>query len=274
MFNTLQLLQVLILGLCMGSFFNVVIYRLPNDLSVIKPRSFCPSCKSRLSWIENIPIFSWIVQKGRCISCGDNISIKYPLIELLTGFLFVIFTKSSPTLYTIDTNLFFQVILGWVFLSLLICITFIDINNLWIPQVLIKTGFVAGLLLFMSFDFYQAKFLDQSLTIKSLCSSVISFLIFESFRKFAKYIFKKDAICKGDSKLIAIMALWLGPLGTLFAVGISYIFAAIFCLIGISMKLIIYKEVIPFAPFLSLGGLFVWFFGNQFFVDQVVRIYT
>ena len=274
MFNTLQLLQVLILGLCMGSFFNVVIYRLPNDLSVIKPRSFCPSCKSRLSWIENIPIFSWIVQKGRCISCGDNIPIKYPLIELLTGFLFVIFTKSSPTLYTIDTNLFFQVILGWVFLSLLICITFIDINNLWIPQVLIKTGFVAGLLLFISFDVYQAKFLDQSLTIKSLCSSVISFFIFESFRKFAKYIFKKDAIGKGDSKLIAMMALWLGPLGTLFAVGISYIFAAIFCLIGISMKLIKYKEVIPFAPFLSLGGLFVWFFGNQFFVDQVLRIYT
>ena len=274
MFNTLQLLQVLILGLCMGSFFNVVIYRLPNDLSVIKPRSFCPSCKSRLSWIENIPIFSWIVQKGRCINCGDNIPIKYPLIELLTGFLFVIFTKSSPTLHTIDTNLFFQVILGWVFLSLLICITFIDINNLWIPEVLIKTGFVAGLLLFISFDVYQAKFLDQSLTIKSFYSSVISFFIFESFRKFAKYIFKKDAIGKGDSKLIAMMALWLGPLGTFFAVGISYIFAAIFCLIGISMKLIKYKEVIPFAPFLSLGGLFVWFFGNQFFVDQVLRIYT
>ena len=274
MLNTLQILQVLIFGLCMGSFFNVVIYRLPNDLSVIKPRSFCPSCKSRLSWIENIPIFSWIRQKGRCINCGDSIPIKYPLIELLTGFLFVIFTKSSPTLYTIDTNLVSQVILSWVFLSLLICIIFIDISNLWIPQVLIKTGFVAGLLLFISLDVYQGKFLDQSLTIKSLCSSVISFFIFESFRKSAKYIFKKDAIGKGDSKLVAMISLWLGPLGTLFAVGIAYLVAAIFCLVGLSLNLMKFRQYIPFAPFLSLGGLLVWFFGNQFFVDQVLRIYT
>ena len=274
MFKTLQLLQVLIVGLCMGSFFNVVIYRLPNDLSVIKPRSFCPSCKSRLSWIENIPIISWIMQKGRCINCGDSIPIKYPFIELLTGFLFVIFTKSSPTLYTIDTNLFFQVILSWVFLSLLTCIIFIDINNLWIPQVLINIGFIAGLLLFISLDVYHGKFLDQSLTIKCLCSGVISFFIFESFRKFAKYIFKKDAIGRGDSKLVAMISLWLGPLGTLFAVGIAYLVAAIFCLVGLSLNLMKFRQYIPFAPFLSLGGLLVWFFGNQFFVDQILRIYT
>ena len=104
------------------------------------------------------------------------------------------------------------------------------------------------------------------------CSSVISFFIFEIFRRVAKYVFKKDAIGKGDSKLIAMLALWLGPIGTLFAVGLSYIFAAIYCFIGLSTNFLNFRQAIPFAPFISLGGLTVWFFGNEFIISNILRI--
>ena len=107
---------------------------------------------------------------------------------------------------------------------------------------------------------------------KALSTSAVSYGVFELFRYLAKCIFKKDAIGKGDSKLVAMLALYLGPLGILFAVGISYIFAAIFCLIGLSIKLIRFKQVIPFGPFLSLGGLLIWFLGNELIIQKILRV--
>ena len=74
-----------IIGSCIGSFINVVVYRLPNDLSIIKPRSFCPKCKTQLTWRENIPFISWLIQGRKCNTCKTNISFKYPLIEISTG---------------------------------------------------------------------------------------------------------------------------------------------------------------------------------------------
>jgi len=108
--------------------------------------------------------------------------------------------------------------------------------------------------------------------LRSLSSSALSFFIFESLRYLAKFIFKKDAIGKGDSKLVAMIALWLGPIGTLFAVAISYIFAAIYCLIGLPLNLVNFKQVIPFAPFLSLGGLLIWLVGNEFVIKKILLI--
>ena len=107
---------------------------------------------------------------------------------------------------------------------------------------------------------------------KGLSASLISFFIFEIFRRVAKYIFKKDAIGKGDSKLVAMLALWLGPTGTLFAIGFSYVFAAIYCFAGLSMNSLRFRQVIPFAPFISLGGLTVWFLGNEFIILKILRI--
>ncbi len=125
-------------------------------------------------------------------------------------------------------------------------------------------------LIFSSFSNNQ--FINFYTITKGLSSSLIAYLIFESLRYFAKYIFKKEALGKGDSKLVGMMALWLGPFGTLFAVGASYIFAAMFILIGTSIKFIKYRQIIPFAPFLSLGGLFTWFFGNEFILKIILRI--
>ena len=272
MLITLNYFQAFIIGSCIGSFLNVVIYRFPNDLSIIKPRSFCPKCKTKLTWKENIPLISWLIQKGRCINCGTSISITYPLIELITAILFVIFINSSPSLYSSSSNLFFDIFFSWLYLSLLICISLIDIDSFWIPQGLINFGFLSGFIGLNLIGLFNDKFIDFFLVAKGLSSSLISFFIFETLRYLAKYIYKKEAIGKGDSKLVAMLALWLGPLGTLFAVGISYIFAATYCLIGFSINRMKFGQIIPFAPFLSLGGLIMWYLGNEYIFKNILHI--
>ena len=272
MLNELIYFQVFIAGLCIGSFLNVIIYRFPNDLSIIKPRSFCPICNAQLSWRENIPFISWFIQGGKCISCKTSISFRYPLIELFTGFLFIISLNSSPSLYASSTNLLFNTFFNWVFLSLLVCITFIDIDCLWIPQGLLNFGFISGCLGLIFLSIFGNEFIDFVFLFKGLGTSLISFFIFEIFRRVAKSIFNKDAVGKGDSKLVAMLALWLGPIGTLFAIGFSYLFAAIYCFLGLSMNFLRFRQAIPFAPFISLGGLTVWFLGNDFIMSKILHI--
>ena len=272
MFSKIYYFQVFIIGICIGSFLNVVIYRFQKDVSIITPRSFCPKCKTKLTWKENIPLISYLIQRGKCLHCNQSITFRYPLVEFLTGILFIIFINSSPSLYVSNSNLFLNLFFNWLFLSLLICIALIDIDSFWIPQGLINFGFFSGIFGLIFMDFFDNNYIDFYLISKGLFTSFIAFLIFETFRYLAKYIFKKDAIGRGDSKLVAMLALWLGPIGTLFAVGISYIIAAIFCLIGFSINLVRYRQVIPFAPFLSLGGLIVWFLGNEFIFEKILRI--
>ena len=264
--------QSFIIGTCIGSFLNVIVYRLPNDLSIIKPRSFCPNCKSKITWRENIPLISWLIQKGKCLNCNTSISLRYPFIELMTGILFVIYLRSSPSLYIQSSNFYLIVIFSWFFLSILICISLIDIFKYWIPQGLINFGFVLGISGLVLLSFFDKKFIDFYFIAKGLSTSVISFFFFESLRYFAKYLFKKDAIGKGDSKLVAMLALWLGPAGTLFAVGIAYILASIYCLLLLSLNILKFGQIIPFAPFLSIGGLTVWFLGNDFIFENILRI--
>ena len=118
----------------------------------------------------------------------------------------------------------------------------------------------------------KGQFIDFFFIIKSITASLTSYFIFEFIRYLSKYIMKKDALGHGDSKLVAMLALWLGPFGTLFMVGISYIFAAIFCFFGLYMKFLRLRQSIRFAPFLSLGGLVVWFLGNEFIMEKFLRI--
>jgi len=272
MLITFNYFQAFIIGSCIGSFLNVVVYRFPNDLSIIKPRSFCPKCKTKLTWTENIPLISWLIQRGSCINCSTTISMRYPLVELITAILFVIFMNSSPSLLSSSSNLFFNIFFSWLFLSLLICIALIDIDTFWIPQSLINCGFVAGFFCLICIGLFNNKFIDFYLLVRGLSSSTVSFFIFESFRYLAKYIFKKDAIGKGDSKLVAMLALWLGPIGILLAVGISYIFAATYCLLGLYLNKVRFGQVIPFGPFLSLGGLLIWLIGNDFVLYKIMGI--
>ena len=271
MTETIQIINKLIVGLCIGSFLNVIVYRIPEAISIVKPRSFCPNCKNKIKFKENIPVISWLIQKGKCSYCGTNINIRYPIIESLTAILFFVFSNSSPHFYNFNQNMFIENIFSWLFLSTLLAISFIDLEHFWIPQSLINFGFLSGLIN-LTFISILDKDIFAEYFYKGLVASLVSYLVFEMLRLLANKIYKRDALGKGDSKLVSMMGIWLGPLGISLAIGISYIIAAIFVLIFLQLKILKKNQIIPFAPFLSIGGLTVWYFGNEFLLRFIYRI--
>lgn len=128
---------IFVLGSIIGSFLNVCIYRLPRDKSVVFPSSFCVSCKKPIKFYDNIPILSYVLLRGRCRECGDRISVRYPVVELVTACLFLLAYKKAG----VSMELF----IFWLFISVLIVISFIDLEFQIIPDILSIGGIVAGL---------------------------------------------------------------------------------------------------------------------------------
>ena len=269
---TINIFQSFLIGICIGSFLNVVIYRLPVGLSIIKPRSFCPKCKNKIPFSSNIPLLSFLYQKGKCAFCNAKISFQYPLIEILTGVLFIIFSFSSSYFYSFTLVVPFENLFNWTFLSILIVICFIDIEYFWIPQSLINFGYVTGLINLLFVEFFKNELFNESILLKGISGSIGAYIIFEFLRFASKLYFKKDALGKGDSKLVSMLGLWLGPVGVALGIGIAYVIAAIFLLLAFSAKKIKKGSIIPFAPFLSCGGLFVWLFGNYSLVNLIYSL--
>lgn len=137
-YYTLFALVAFVLGAVIGSFLNVGIYRLPRDLSVIRPRrSFCPSCNAPIPWHQNVPLFSWLWLRGRCAKCGARIAFRYFGVELLTALLFLAIWKFFP----------WQVAIAyWVFVSILVIATFVDLEHFIIPDEITIGGTVAGII--------------------------------------------------------------------------------------------------------------------------------
>jgi len=123
-------------GLAFGSFLNVVIYRVPRGLSVVKPGSSCPKCGHRLGPVELVPLLSFFLQRGRCRACGERISWRYPLVEFLTGLGFAFVAWTSPA--------WTEFVVGCVFFSLLLVLAFIDLDHKILPNVLTLPGVVLG----------------------------------------------------------------------------------------------------------------------------------
>ncbi|MBO8204259.1 prepilin peptidase [Prochlorococcus marinus] len=272
MLLTINIFQSFLIGICIGSFLNVVIYRLPVGLSIIKPRSFCPKCKNKIPWSSNIPLLSFLFQKGKCSFCNSKISFQYPLIEIITGVLFIIFSFSSSYFYSFTLFVPFENLFNWTFLSILIVISFIDIEHFWIPQSLINFGYVTGLINLLFVEFFKNELFNESILLKGISGSIGAYIIFEFLRFASKLYFKKEALGKGDSKLVSMLGLWLGPVGVVLGIGIAYVIAAIFLLFAFKAKKIKKGSIIPFAPFLSCGGLLVWLFGNYSLVNLIYSL--
>ena len=148
----------------------------------------------------------------------------------------------------------------------------IDFEHFWIPQSLINFGFLIGLINLFLVEFYKIDFYQNNIFLKGILGSIGAFLAFELLRYFSRIFFKKDALGKGDSKLVAMLGIWLGPIGILLGIGISYILASIYLLIGFKINKIKRGQLIPFAPFLSAGGLIVWYFGNETLLKVFYRL--
>jgi leader peptidase (prepilin peptidase)/N-methyltransferase len=250
----------LLFGLLFGSFFNVLIYRLPRGESVIFPASHCPVCNHNLSWLENIPILSFVFLGGKCKECKAKISFQYPLIEFVTGIysviLFFVFSnKIHLALYGSPYD-FIIIFLQYFTLLLFIPLAIIDIKHYIIPDEITVTGIILS---------FAVSFLPNAITplqsfIGALCGG--GFLLLAGI--LGKYILKRsDTMGGGDIKFL----LWIGAL-----FGFQTAFATIFIgsAIGvlISAFLILFKKLksgnhIPFCPYLCAGVLVFVVFGDK-----------
>lgn len=237
-----MIILIFIYGLVFGSFFNVVIYRVPLGKSIVKPSSSCSFCGSRLSATELIPLLSWILQKGQCKQCGEKISVRYPLVEILTGILFVVVYRF--------VGFRIELLRGLVLVSFFIMISLIDLDHQIIPDGLNFLLGVAGLvylLLAKPFPYMHGLY---------------GFLIGGGFLFLIALI---GPMGGGDIKLMAAIGLWLGTGYTLMALLISFILGGILSSFLIMTKLVSRKTPVPFGPFLCSGSLITLLCGEKIF---------
>ncbi len=253
---------VFFICLSLGSFINVIRYRLPENISIIYPRSFCFNCNNQIKWFDNVPIFSWFFLKGKCRVCNIPISFQYPLVEFLYSF---IGTYSFYKVYE-DKYSFLEVIYVLLLSTILFSISLIDIDHYWVPSnfcnLLIIIGVISNL-------FSNNSFCTQNI-IQALLRIFIS-IIFYFFIKFLLNLqekkFKIRLIGLGDIKLFAISIIWFGPEGLLSTFLISIYFALLIGLLGRLFKKLKPLQKVPFVPFISLGMWLTFIFGSQFWVN-------
>ncbi len=233
---------VFLIGLCWGSFLNVCIYRLPKGISIICPASSCPNCGAKISLFDNIPLLSYILLKGRCRSCGMRISLVYPTVETLTGLIFFLIWRKFGL--SIDAFLYA------LFCSLLIVISFIDIQYKIIPDLLSLGGAGGGLL--ASLGLSGITFWDSLLGL--FLGGGILFIVAYGYYKLRKI----EGMGGGDIKLLGMIGSWLGYKSI---VQVLLIGSVAGILVGLPMILIKKDRYfqIPFGPFLSGAAIFVLF---------------
>ena len=240
------------IGICFGSFFNVVGYRLPNNMSIAFPSSHCPNCDHKLGKLELIPIFSFIFQGGKCKNCKQKISIMYPIFELLTGILFVLCYLSYKEVYPEVLN----IIYSCLFTSSMVIIMISDIRYMIIPdEVLIFFSIVLIILkLYISYKTGVCEnFMDICYEfIFIIFDGLIMFGIMYLIRFLGNIMFKKDSMGGGDIKMMAFVSCILG-----WKLSIVVIFIASFLALPISI-INMYKKnehMLPFGPYLAIASL-------------------
>ena len=221
------------IGLCIGSFLNVVIIRVPIGKSISFPSSHCVKCNHPLKWYHNIPIFSWIILKGKCSYCKEKISIQYPIVEILTTLIFISVAYKIPN----TINIF---LIATLF-SMLLALSVIDLKYKAVPDNISIPA------LFLSL------FVNDFLI--SLTDALILAGAFSLLRIIVSWLIKREAMGEADIIIAAIIGATLGVEYGLTAIYIS-------ALISLPVFLIVSKKgyELPFIPFLALGLYLTWAF--------------
>lgn len=248
MFNFLIGGIVFMFGMCIGSFLNVCIIRLPTSKSIVNPpRSICPNCNSAIQFYDNIPVLSYLRLKGRCRHCNTLISPRYPIVELISGIMALnIYFMYGPHL---------EGLIYFGFISSLLVITFIDIDHKIIPDIITLSGIPIGIV---------ASFALPTVTLKD---SLLGFLIGGGSLWFVaagySLITHKDGMGGGDIKLLAMIGTFIGWKGVILTIFTSSIIGTCVGIILILIKGKNLKFAIPFGPFLSIGAILYVFFGSE-----------
>ena len=225
-----------IIGAVLGSFYNVLIYRIPRGMSIIYPPSHCPKCNAPIRWYDNIPIISYILLRGRCRNCKGKISVRYPLVELSSGLLAVMcYAKWGAT---------FTAFVFFVFFSLLLILSLIDWDTFLLPDSLNLGGLGFGLI--TSFIREVFGFIDSLFgALSGFLPSLLVYLYYTKIRKV-------EGLGFGDVILLAFIGSVVGYWGVIYAVFLGSILGLMYAL-PIILKNKSLSFAIPFGPFLSLG---------------------
>jgi len=252
---------VILIGLALGSFLNVCIFRLPGGISLVRPSSFCTQCRNSIPWYDNIPVLSYIRLGGKCRFCKEKISLRYPVVELLTALLvFVLFKVYGFT---------FGFLYYGILVLCLIVATFSDIEQRIIPDEVSIGGLVVGLALNI-FVFLKPEIaLDSFLGILVgggtifLTGFLFDFVYFRLLKK-PPIQGETSSMGFGDVKLLAMIGAFLGWQKVLLVFFLAPFFALVFGIINIIIKK---DHTLPYGPFLSLAA-----FICIFWADKIIRL--
>lgn len=244
-----------LLGLCVGSFLNVVVWRLPRDESVVWPGSHCPHCGHDLPWFHNIPLLSWLLLRGRCGFCSAPISVQYPAVELLSAGLWVLLTLPGAGRMG-ELPPLLNLLAGGMLLSWLLPLALIDARTMRLPEPLCRWGVVSGLLLSAALGALQGQ--AAELLLLHATAAAIGLLAFESISAGAERLLGMPALGLGDAKLAALLGAWLGLKGLGVAIATAVLLGALFGVAGRLSGRLGPRQPFPFGPFLAAGGVLSW----------------
>ncbi len=234
-------------GAVIGSFLNVCIYRLPDHESVVFPASHCRACSRVLSWYENVPLLSYLLQRGKCRTCGAQFSSRYFWVELLTAILAIALVMHSG-LTTVSIGYF-------LFVAALVTITFIDLDHQIIPDVISLPGVVVGLL--FSFLVSHLGFWN------SFIGVIIGGGVLLAVALGYKAITGREGMGGGDIKLLAMIGAFLGWQSVPFTLFVASCFGSIIGIVVMIRRHADSQLPLPFGPFLALGAVSYLFFGER-----------
>jgi leader peptidase (prepilin peptidase) / N-methyltransferase len=251
-------LPAALFGACIGSFLNVVAWRLPRQESLVHPGSHCPRCGSPVRWFDNVPVLAWVWLGGRCRDCRTPIASRYPLVELLSAGLWVAMLLAQPAGLGNSPSLWLVIPAGWLLASWLLPLVLIDLDRLWLPEPLCRWGLLLGLLATAAIGFQQGEVTGRSVLLHHLLAAAVGLLGFEATSAIAERLVGKPALGLGDAKLAALLGAWLGLAGLGAMVLLAVFSGAVVGSMGRLSGRLGRHQPFAFGPFLALGGLVVW----------------
>lgn len=251
--------MVFVFGLLWGSFLNVVIHRLPLGESVVSPRSRCPGCRKLIKWYQNIPVVSWVFLRARCANCGKKISARYPLVEAVTAALFTLAVASKPDPMVLWPFHF------W-FMGALVASTFIDIDHWILPDKITLPGILVGVAASVTHAWATLEGADYYPLLFAFGYSLLGVLVGGGILYFVAWAYKAysgvDGLGGGDIKYLAMVGAFLGVKGALATLILSSFLGSLLGIALISFRGKKGGTAIQFGPFLSLGAVAAFFFGD------------
>ena len=273
----------LLFGAIAGSFINVCAFRIPRNKSVVFPPSSCPKCEQSIAWYRNIPLLSWLAQRGRAACCSFNIPARYFWVELITSLSFAYFFRLSILSLSWDIG-----IVGCVFSFILISVIIIDLETMTIPDRFSMGGAIIGLIFSFAYpSLHSFEGVDIFSRLHSLFTSLMGLLIGSSvlywIGAFAYRVFDRDALGEGDVKLLGCIGAFCGWKGAIFTIfGGAMVGCAMLIPLMIFQKVkargvdtidnpVSWGQEVPFGPYLAVAAL-IFFAGMNEFVDKWLSV--